>query len=343
MSSSSGGVRPPLEFRLLGRFEVRRADTVLSDGGGKPQALLAALLASANRPVRSTSLASAIWGDQQPPSAANLVQGYVSYWRRLLDPGRSSRARGDRITSVAGGYRLRVGPDECDLLRFTRRSRQAREAVALGDLYTARRMMKAALHEWRGPALGDFATPSLADAAARLETERLELLVAAADIELRLGRPGVALTHLLTLPGEEQLREEATVLMMLALYRLGRQSDALSAFERTRTALAEELGERPGPELAKMHVDVLRRSRALQGGHEDASQAALPARLSSFVGREELQDTVVDPRARAGARPGARSRSTLALHARGSRRKARGDLTAREVHEAGPGGSPGPA
>ena len=150
-----------MEFRVLGPFEVRRSTSLLAEGAGRRQALLALLLLSANRTVSSDRLATGVWGEDQPSSAVNLVQGYVSYWRSVLDPGRDHRASGERLTSSGGGYCLHVQEQECDLLRFRARAREGREAVALGDLYAARRLLHGAIGERRGPALAEFTQAAL--------------------------------------------------------------------------------------------------------------------------------------------------------------------------------------
>ncbi|WP_426563318.1 BTAD domain-containing putative transcriptional regulator [Angustibacter sp. McL0619] len=281
------------EFRVLGPFEVRQSADVLADGAGRRQALLAMLLVSANRTVSADRLASGLWGEDQPSSAANLVQGYVSHWRTVLDPGRGRRATGDRLTSSGGGYCLHVSEQECDLLRFRARAREGLDAVALGDLYAARRLLHAAVGERRGPALVEFTQSVLADAAATFEAEWLTTVEAAAEVELRLGRPDSAMTQLDPLLDAHPMRESLVALRMQALYRLGRQAEALDTYERARHALADELGVDPGPELSRMHLDILQQSPTLEGaGAAEPRPPVLPSRLSSFIGREQLRDEV---------------------------------------------------
>src|SRR4051794_15178289 len=232
----------PIEFRLLGPFEVRRQGRLVADGGGKRQSLLALLLLSANRIVTTDVLTTAMWGEHAPRSATNLVQGYVSYWRNALDPHREHRVSGDRLTSATGGYCLRVAVEECDLLRFRAHAVEGRRAVALDQPYDARRLLRAAISERRGPALAAFDGPVFAEAARAFDDEWLSLVEIAADVELRLGRPGSALA-LVDIPSEENpLRESLVARRALALYRSGRQADALEAIERTRRELSEELG-----------------------------------------------------------------------------------------------------
>lgn len=243
-----------MEFRVLGPFEVRCSARLLADGGGRRQALLAFLLLSANRAVSTDRLTAAVWGDDRPRSAVNLVQGYISYWRKVLDPAREHRASGKRLISAAGGYRLCVADEESDLLRFRTRSRRGIEAAALGDLNGARLLLHAAIDERRGPALQEFQNSVFTDAAAALEAEWLSTVEAAADVDLRLGRPAAALACLEPLLEAHPLRESLVALWMSALYRSGRQADALAAFDRTRHALADEIGVDPGPELSRVHL-----------------------------------------------------------------------------------------
>src|SRR4051794_39412958 len=220
------------EFRVLGPFEVRRSAEVLADGAGRRQALLAILLVSANRTVTADRLATGVWGEDQPRSAANLVQGYVSHWRTVLDPGRNRRDSGDRLTSSGGGYCLHVTEQECDLLRFRSRAREGLDAVALGALYAARRLLHAAVGGRRGAALVGFPEALLADSAATFEAAWLPRVEAAAEVELRLGRADAAVTQLGQLLDAIPLRESSVALRMLALYRVGRQSEAPDVYEQ---------------------------------------------------------------------------------------------------------------
>ncbi|GAB3595703.1 BTAD domain-containing putative transcriptional regulator [Angustibacter peucedani] len=281
------------EFRVLGPFEVRRSDRVLEAGAGRRQALLAMLLLSANRAVSADSLATGLWGQHQPSSAANLVQGYVSHWRTVLDPGRGRRDSGDRLTSTGGGYCLHVSEQDCDLMRFRARAREGLDAAAIGDLYGARRLLHAAIGERRGPALVEFSQAVLADAAATVEAEWLTTMEASADVELRLGRPDSALAQVDPLVDANPLRESLVALRMLALYRLGRQAEALDTYERARHALADELGVDPNPELGRLHLDILQQSPRLAGaGAARPHPPVLPSRLSSFIGRDQLRSEV---------------------------------------------------
>ncbi len=281
------------EFRVLGPFEVRRGDGLVADGGGKRRGLLAVLLLSANRTVSPARLVEQLWGDRPPRSATNLVQGYVSDWRGVLDPDRAPRSSGDRLLSTGAGYLLRVEPQECDLLRFAGLVQQGRRAVAADDLLDARRLLGNAVRERRGPALADFAGTPLGDAATALEEDWLGAVELAAEVELRLGSPERALIYVDGPAGENPLRETLTALRMQALYRAGRQADALATYDVARAALADELGVDPGPRLRRLHLDILRQARSLDGQAE-APRSALPAPISSFVGRSQDLATVLE-------------------------------------------------
>jgi len=284
-----------IEFRVLGPFEVYRSSSLVVDGTGLRQALLARLLISANRSVSRDQLAVAVWGEDPPQSAGNLVQGYVSYWRNVLDPGRVRRASGARLTSSGGGYCLHVAEEECDLLRFYSSARAGTEAAALGDLYGARRLLHGAVIERRGPPLAEFRQAALAEAMAAFEAQWLDTVEAAADVELHLGRPAAALAYVEPLRWTHPLRESLVAIQMLALYRLGRQADALDAYDQARQALARELGVDPGARLSRLHLDVLHQSASLTGETEATRRPpVLPLRLSSFVGRERLSGEVRD-------------------------------------------------
>lgn len=144
------------EFRILGPFEVRHGGRVLDAGGGRRRALLAVLLLSANREVAASRLIEAVWGQDPPGSATNLVQGYVSTWRAVLEPDRPPRASGERLRTTPSGYVLSLEADECDSLRFEALRRAGIRAIEDGDLLTGRRLLRDALAQRRGPALQDF-------------------------------------------------------------------------------------------------------------------------------------------------------------------------------------------
>ena len=285
-----------LEFRLLGPFEVSGARRIILSGGGKRRAILAVLLLSANEAVSVERLIDALWGETAPASAVNLVQGYVSDLRRILEPDRPPRASGQRLVS-SHGYRLVVSENECDLMRFDALLGKAGAARETGDLSTASWLFSRALGEWRGAPLLDFTAEHFTSVAStRLQEARLSAVEAAAEVELSLGRPDQALRYLLELSDAHPFRERLAELRIRALYQSGRQADALAVYETIRIGLADELGVDPGPTLRKLHLEVLRQEPSL-----DATALpviadvlpALPAALSSFVGRERELKSVL--------------------------------------------------
>ena len=285
-----------LEFRLLGPFEVSSGQRMILSGGGKRRAVLAVLLLSANQAVSVERLIDALWGETPPASAVNLVQGYVSDLRRTLEPDRPPRASGRRLVS-SHGYRLVVSEDECDLMRFEALLGQAGAARETGDLPAASWLLNRALGEWRGAALLDFAAEHFAAVAStRLQGARLSAVEAAAEVELALGRPDRALSYLPDLSDADPFRERLAELRILALYRSGRQADALAVYEKVRLGLADELGVDPGPALRKLHLEVLRQEPSLVATAPPVIAdvlPALPVALSSFVGRERELKSVL--------------------------------------------------
>jgi predicted ATPase/DNA-binding SARP family transcriptional activator len=285
-----------LEFRLLGPFEVRSGQQMILSGGGKRRAVLAVLLLSANEAVSIERLIDALWGETAPASAVNLVQGYVSDLRRILEPDRPPRASGQRLVS-SHGYRLVVSEDECDLMRFGALLGKAGAARETGDLPAASWLLSRALGEWRGAPLLDFTAEQFATvAASRLQEVRVSAVEAAAEVELALGRPDRALGYLPDLPDADPFRERLAELRILALYRSGRQADALAVYETIRLRLADELGVDPGPALRKLHLEVLRQEPTLIVAAPPVMADALPplpVALSSFVGRERELESVL--------------------------------------------------
>jgi DNA-binding SARP family transcriptional activator/tetratricopeptide (TPR) repeat protein len=252
-----------MEFRVLGPLEVVDGGRVLDLGGQKQRALLALLVLDANRPVSRDRLIDALWEDRPTPTAAKALQVYVSQLRKTL--GR------DRVVTAPGGYLLRAEADEVDLARFERLHGDGRphDALAL----------------WRGEPLTEFARAQFAQPdIARLEELHLACLESRVAADLADGRDVVA--ELEALVREHPLRERLRELLILALYRAGRQADALAAYQDAREALVEELGIEPGKALRDLQQSILRQDPALD------LAAAAPAR-STFVGRgDELAQLV---------------------------------------------------
>ena len=248
-----------MEFRILGPLEVVDGDAVRALPAGKPRALLAILLLRANEVVPADVVVDQLWGENPPPTAGHLVHVYVSQLRKALGD------KGNVLATRAPGYVLTVGPEGLDLYRFEIRLREAREALDAGDAPSAAERAREALGLWRGPALADFVYESFAQAAiARLEELRLAAQEHRIESELRLGRSGELVSELEVLVREHPLRERLRGQLMTALYRSGRQAEALETYQDLRRRLAEELGLDPGPVLQQLEKAILRHDPELQ-------------------------------------------------------------------------------
>jgi DNA-binding SARP family transcriptional activator len=246
-----------VDFGVLGPPAVWRAGVPLELGTPKGRLLLAVLLSRPGRPVTEDALVEAVWGEEQPKSAAKNAQTYVHRLRhRLGDPG--------RITREGRGYLLRAGRDELDSARFEDLADAARAALANGEHDRSRRLFDEALGLWRGPAFAGMAdVPALSSEATRLDELRLGVVEERADVDLRLGRHGEVLGELTALTMEHPFRERMWAQLMLALYRCGRRADALLAYRRVRDVLVEETGLEPGHRLRDLHRAILGEDPAL--------------------------------------------------------------------------------
>ncbi|HOZ58546.1 MAG TPA: BTAD domain-containing putative transcriptional regulator [Nakamurella multipartita] len=260
----AGGVSPTLDVRLLGPLELRLDGRPIPLPGGKPKAVLAGLLVSRNRVVPADSLADAIWDGEVPANFLATLQVHVSALRRALrpvsDPGLLT------VTTQSPGYRVVVDDALVDVGRFGRWAR------AGSDLLTARRYaeaadrLRAALAEWSGSALADLQGLRFADDfAAAVEEERLVALQARIEADLACGMESAVVGELVTLTGQYPLREPFWIQLITALYRSGRQADALDAARRIRTLLDDELGIDPSPALRDLERQVLRQELAAPG------------------------------------------------------------------------------
>ncbi|MGH2920288.1 MAG: BTAD domain-containing putative transcriptional regulator [Solirubrobacteraceae bacterium] len=271
-----------MEFRILGPIDVRGANGAVALGGNKPRAVLAVLLLHANEPVSAERLALALWGEDAPGSAVKTVQVHVSRLRKALgDP--------DIVDTSAAGYRLRVRPDELDAQRFERLVEDGRRALSAGQAEQASSLLRDALSLWRGPALAELADePFAAAEIARLEEQRLAALEARVEADLAAGRHAELVGELQQLVGDHPIRERLAGQLMLALYRCGRQSEALEAYAQARRMLVSEIGVEPGPELRRLQDAILRQDASLE---PQPLVPQLPAQLDAaaappLVGRE---------------------------------------------------------
>ena len=239
-----------LEFRVLGPLQVERDGRLLPLGGLKQRGVLALLLLDRNRVVSRDRLVDMLWGERPPASAANSIQIYVSKLRRLLGDG--DAAGGSAIVTEPPGYRLRVPPGELDADRFERLIAAGSEALGAGKAERAEKTFAHALTLWHGPPFADFAAEPFAQAEiARLEQLRLRALEEQIEARTSLGRHAEVLAELPTLVDQHPLEERLRAQLMVALYRSGRQADALAAYQDFRRLLADELGLDPSPTCAR--------------------------------------------------------------------------------------------
>ena len=219
-------------------------------------------------------MADELYGDAIPASALTQIQAHISHLRKLLDPDLSAGAAGSLIETRPPGYLIRLRPEQLDLRRFERLTAEATDASARHDLAAASARLRDALDLWRGPALAEFARDAFAQAAiARLEDLRFGALADRIDAELALGRHAELVGELQALASEAPLRERFRGQLMLALYRSGRQAEALDAYRATRELLVEQLGIEPAPALQELERAILTHSPSL----ELASAASPPA------------------------------------------------------------------
>ncbi|MGH4023833.1 MAG: BTAD domain-containing putative transcriptional regulator [Pseudonocardiaceae bacterium] len=230
----------------------------------KERLVLAALLVNAGDVVSTDRLVEVLWGGQPPETAANTVQTYISRLRRVLEPGRTARAKDGVLRTHGPGYRLDVAPEAIDSVRFERLARQGREALP-GDPELAAETLRRALALWRGEPLADFSFEPFAQAEiTRLTELRIAALEDRVEADLGLGRHAALCGELSQAVYEQPLRERLWAQLIRALYRSGRQADALAAYARLREQLTEQLGIDPSPELVRLHEALLKQRGELE-------------------------------------------------------------------------------
>ena len=267
------GVMGPAEFGILGPLEVCRAGCVLPLGGPRQRAVLALLLLEANRVVSMDRLAEDIWGGHPPEGWATTLQTYVFHLRRALEPGRARGVAGDVLVTRDRGYLLRADRGHLDAALFQDRFTAGRAALDAGRYGEAAGTLRRVLDLWRSGVLADLADYAFTrPEAARLEELRLAALEARIDADLALGRHDTLTGELERLAAEHPLRERLHGQLMLALYRCGRQAEALAAYRRARGLLAGELGIDPGEPLQRLHASVLAHDPALDRNDSHGTQ-----------------------------------------------------------------------
>jgi DNA-binding SARP family transcriptional activator len=265
-----------VDFRVLGPVEVRAEGRPLAVAGLRQRALLAVLLLRAGEPVSRERVIADLWGERPPGGADKTVQAVVSRLRRALG------SEAARLVTSSAGYRLRVEPDEFDLGRFERLCAEGRRALAAGRHERAAARLRAALGEWRGPPLADVAfEPFAPPEVARLEDLRAAAVEDRVEAELAIGRGGELVGELEGLVAAEPLRERLRAQLMLALYRAGRQGEALDVYRDAVRTLDSELGLRPGPELERLQQAILAHDPELLGAPAGAEPREVERRRAT--------------------------------------------------------------
>src|SRR5437588_2102261 len=252
-----------MEFRVLGPLEVMDAHRFIPVGPTREGALLAILLINAGEVVSAGRLVEDLWQDRAPTQASATLKTYIRDLRRLLEPDRPAGSASDVLVTRRPGYLLRVGPDDLDARRFERLADEGCRALQSSPR-EAVDILQTALGLWRGPAFGELSTESFAVAdATRLEERRLSVLEARLQAQLDLGRHGEVVAELEALVAEHPYRERLWAHLLLALYRAGRQAEALRAFASLRRRLGDELGIEPSRSVRLLEEAILLQKREL--------------------------------------------------------------------------------
>jgi DNA-binding SARP family transcriptional activator len=252
-----------LRVRLLGPVRAWRGDQEVALGTPRRRAVLGQLAIRANRVVSRDELIDGIWGDAPPASAVNALHGYVSGLRAVLEPHRARRAPGQVLLAGGPGYLLRLGPGQLDVADFSQHLATARTLRTGGDLAGAARSFDAALRLCQAAPLSGIPGPWAEIERIRLDEQRLAATGEQIEVMLAAGRHGEAAAQLAALVREHPLREGFRGQLMLALYRCGRQAEALAAFAEIRATLIGDLGIEPGAALRRLHTQILAADAAL--------------------------------------------------------------------------------
>jgi DNA-binding SARP family transcriptional activator len=248
--------RSEIHARLLGPLELQQGELPMPLGRPAQRALLARLLLDANRTVAVDRLVDDLWGEDAPASAVKMIQIHVSKLRKVLP--------GAMLVTRPPGYAVEIQPEAVDLVRFDRLRKEGRAALAGGSAEKAADRLRDALALWRGPALAEFDEPFAVVESARLEELHLACTEDRIDADLALGRHAVLVGELEAHVARNQLRERPRGQLMLALYRSGRQAEALAGYRELRKLLSAELGIEPSPALRTLEQRMLLHDPALE-------------------------------------------------------------------------------
>jgi DNA-binding SARP family transcriptional activator len=279
----AGGLR----FSVLGPLTASRAGQQIELGWAKQQSVLAVLLLEMNRPVSVAKIVDAVWGQPAPRDARNALQTNISRLRRVLEsaPGNDeSRV----LISTEGGYLLRGRPEHVDIAIFDRHLATAHDGRQRGDLPSAAAEIDLALAVWRGEPFSGLSGPLIDAERQRLHQRHIDALELRATIMMDRGLDEAAVADLSRLVNDYPLQERLRAKLMVALYRIGRQADALAVFQDIRQRLADELGVDPGRELSELHQQILRADPAMAGPARPVAPAVrndLPGDIADFTGR----------------------------------------------------------
>ncbi len=289
-SSNNRALDSLVRFNILGPLRVEDPLGEIALPGLKERTLLCVLLARANQVVSVDELVEGLWGDEPPPTAEKSLQAHVVRLRDALEPQRVRGTPGTLIYTVGPGYVLRCDPDAVDAHRFEGLAREGHAALSAGAASTATRLISQALELWNGQPYGDLEANALdGDRTRLIELER-SAREDLAQARLDLGKHRELIPELEQQVVGDPLGERAWAQLMLALYRAGRQSEALDAFHRARGVLDEELGIEPGDDLQRLQRQILDQDPALLDGISSLPVRGLPPELSNgtgpFVARE---------------------------------------------------------
>jgi DNA-binding SARP family transcriptional activator len=275
-----GDVPAGVRLAVLGPLAVWRDMAPVALGPARQRAVLGLLAVHEGSGLSRAAIVDALWGEEPPPTAREMVQGYISRLRRLLWPGNGTREgapprRGAALSWDGAWYRLAAGAVDSDLVEFGQLSDRARQSAAAGDAGQACRLYGQALRLWRGQALADLDLLRSYPAVARLDRRRADVVIEYADAAETAGLPEDAIRQLWVLAGREPLDERAHARLMTALVATGQRAAALRVYEGLRHRLDEDLGLLPGPELAEAHLRVLRHeASATVPGHSERRTGA---------------------------------------------------------------------